>query len=86
MLEDGGNRLRRIIVSGNREVDKLGVGVGVHEGEGGDVKAAGLGDGDVLLYTDDKKTLEPVLNTVKLKTKKPYEFVIQPSGGTMIMK
>ena len=45
-----------------------------------------LGDGEVQLYTDDKKTLEPVLNTVKLKTKKPYEFVIQPSGGTMIMK
>ncbi len=53
MLEDGGNRLRRIIVSGNREVDKLGVGVGVHEGEGGDVQAAGLGDGNVLLVDVD---------------------------------
>ncbi len=45
-----------------------------------------LGDGDVQFYTDDKKTLEPTLKTLKLKTKKPYQFEIQPSGATMIMK
>ena len=38
------------------------------------------------LCTDDKKTLEPTLKTLKLKTKKPYQFEIQPSGATMIMK
>ena len=45
-----------------------------------------LGDGEVSLYTDDKKTMDPVLSTLKLKTKKPYQFEIQPSGATMIMK
>ena len=45
-----------------------------------------LGDGDVQFYTDDKKTMEPTLSTLKLKTKKPYEFVIQPSGATMMMR
>ena len=45
-----------------------------------------LGDGEVQFYTDDKKTLEPTLSTLKLKTKKPYQFEIQPSGATMIMK
>lgn len=50
------------------------------------IDLAFLGDGEVQFYTDDKKTMEPTLSTLKLKTKKPYEFVIQPSGGTMIMK
>ena len=45
-----------------------------------------LGDGQYPFYTDDPKTKEPVLSTLKLKTKKPYEFVIQPSGASMIMK
>ena len=45
-----------------------------------------MGDGDVQLYSDDKKTLEPMLSTLKLKTKKPYQFEIQPSGATMIMR
>jgi hypothetical protein len=45
-----------------------------------------LGDGEVKFYTDDKKTKEPSLSTLKLKTKKPYQFEIQPSGATMIMR
>ena len=45
-----------------------------------------LGDGEVQFYTDDKKTKEPSLSTLKLKTKKPYQFEIQPSGATMIMR
>lgn len=46
-----------------------------------------LGDGEIQLYTDDAKTMEPTMKTVKLKTKKPYQFDIQPNGGgTMIVK
>ena len=45
-----------------------------------------LGDGPVQFYTDDKKTMEPSLSTLKLKTRKPYQFEMQPSGATMIMK
>ena len=45
-----------------------------------------LGDGEVQFYTDDNKTMEPTLSSLKLKTKKPYEFVIQPSGATMMMR
>ena len=45
-----------------------------------------LGDGDVQFYTDDKKTMEPNLKTLKIKTKKPYLFEIQPSGATMLMR
>jgi len=51
-----------------------------------DIDLQFLGDGDVEFYTDDKKTMEPSLKTVKLKTNKPYRFEIQPSGGSMIVK
>jgi hypothetical protein len=49
VFQDGGYRLGSIIVSGDGEIDKVGVAVGVHQSESGDVEAAGLGNGNVLV-------------------------------------
>ena len=43
------NRSDRIVVAGNRQVDDVGVAVGVDQGQGGDPHLAGLVDRVLLL-------------------------------------
>ena len=53
LADDEGDALRGVVVGGDGEVDEVGVGVGVDDGEGRDVELAGFSNGDVFLHDVD---------------------------------